>query len=493
VLITLITVPGALVVGLGLALLANLPFKRQWPVRLALLLPWALPLSFVGLIFAWFFHTDYGVVNDVLRRLGSPEPTMWLLGPGWAFAAICGAIVWKTSSFMALILLAGLQMIPKSLTKRRGRRRQPLAAVLAGDDPDADAQHRGRLDLPHDHGFADLRHPVHDDPRWAGQQHRNAGHADPQDDHRLPRRGLRLDAGGVHVRAVAVHHRVLSEACRECRLMPVYSPRALRLLAAGIVVLNGFFPALWILLTSLKTETELVSKPITYWPQQATLHNYVQAFTDQPLLRYLANSAAVAVGSTLMSLLVAALAAYAIARLNLKHRQLILTCHRRQQHVPAGDAVGADLRDDAGCRPVEHLHRADRAVHRAQPAGVHARPGELLPEHPAGPGERRDDRRLHAHWRFVAGGRAAGSAWGVHCRHPGFRECVGRIPAGAFAQRQRFDAHLARRHHAVPGRVHVSVADHFCRAHRRDRADCRADCAVPGACGGRLDPGRLEG
>ena len=115
VLITLITVPGALVVGLGLAMLANLPFKRQWPVRLALLLPWALPLSFAGLIFAWFFHTEYGVVNDVVRRLGAPEPTMWLLRPNWAFAAICIAIVWKTSSFMALILLAGLQMIPKSL------------------------------------------------------------------------------------------------------------------------------------------------------------------------------------------------------------------------------------------------------------------------------------------------------------------------------------------------------------------------------------------
>jgi ABC-type sugar transport system permease subunit len=119
VLITLITVPGALVVGLGLALLANLPFQRyrlpMWPVRLALLLPWALPLSFAGLIFAWFFHTEYGVVNDVLRRLGRGEPTMWLLSPGWAFAAICLTIIWKTSSFMALILLAGLQMIPKSL------------------------------------------------------------------------------------------------------------------------------------------------------------------------------------------------------------------------------------------------------------------------------------------------------------------------------------------------------------------------------------------
>lgn len=114
-LITLITVPGALVVGLGLAMLANLPFKRRWPVRLALLLPWALPLSFVGLIFAWFFHTEYGVVNDVLRRLGAAEPTMWLLTPAWAFTAICASIIWKTSSFMALILLAGLQMIPRSL------------------------------------------------------------------------------------------------------------------------------------------------------------------------------------------------------------------------------------------------------------------------------------------------------------------------------------------------------------------------------------------
>jgi multiple sugar transport system permease protein len=46
-----ITVPGAVLVGLGLALLANLPFRVKWPVRLGLLLPWALPLVFAGLIF----------------------------------------------------------------------------------------------------------------------------------------------------------------------------------------------------------------------------------------------------------------------------------------------------------------------------------------------------------------------------------------------------------------------------------------------------------
>lgn len=106
----------------------------------------------------------------------------------------------------------------------------------------------------------------------------------------------------------------------------IFDSRSLRLIAAGLVVVNGFFPALWILLTSLKTETELVSKPITWWPRDITFGNYVQAFTDQPLLRYLGNSLAVALLATVFSLLVSALAAYAIARLNLRRRQLILTC-----------------------------------------------------------------------------------------------------------------------------------------------------------------------
>jgi multiple sugar transport system permease protein len=106
----------------------------------------------------------------------------------------------------------------------------------------------------------------------------------------------------------------------------LWDSTSLRLIAAAVVVFNGFFPALWILLTSLKTETELVSKPITYLPVNPTLQNYVQAFSDQPLGRYLVNSFAVAMIATVASLFVAALAAYAIARLNLKSKQLILTC-----------------------------------------------------------------------------------------------------------------------------------------------------------------------
>ncbi|WP_297561772.1 carbohydrate ABC transporter permease [Meiothermus sp.] len=113
-LIVLVTVPGALVVGLGLAMLANLPFRYKWPVRLGLLLPWALPLVFVGLIFQWFFDSQYGVVNDLIVRLGG-ERQFWLFKPDLAFWAICWTIIWKTSSFVALILLAGLQTIPKEL------------------------------------------------------------------------------------------------------------------------------------------------------------------------------------------------------------------------------------------------------------------------------------------------------------------------------------------------------------------------------------------
>ena len=86
----------------------------KWPVRLGLLLPWALPLVFAGLIFRWFFEYEQGVVNAVLCGAGL-EPLRWLSTTSLAFIATCTAIVWKSSSFVALVLLAGLQAIPSSL------------------------------------------------------------------------------------------------------------------------------------------------------------------------------------------------------------------------------------------------------------------------------------------------------------------------------------------------------------------------------------------
>lgn len=107
--------------------------------------------------------------------------------------------------------------------------------------------------------------------------------------------------------------------------MSFLSGKPLRFIAAGVLLINGLFPALWILFTSLKTEAELTAKPITWIPHAPTLQNYMQAFSDQPLHIFLFNSFMVALLSTALTLLVSVLAAYALARLNLAYRGLILS------------------------------------------------------------------------------------------------------------------------------------------------------------------------
>lgn len=113
-LIVVVTVPGSMLAGLALAMVANMPFRIRWPVRLALLIPWALPLAFVGTIAAWFFQSEYGVVNDVLRHVRD-QKIIWFNSGGLSMMAVCLTIIWKASSFVALILLAGLQTIPAEM------------------------------------------------------------------------------------------------------------------------------------------------------------------------------------------------------------------------------------------------------------------------------------------------------------------------------------------------------------------------------------------
>lgn len=105
----------------------------------------------------------------------------------------------------------------------------------------------------------------------------------------------------------------------------LFSGKPLRILIGFILVVNGMFPALWILFTSLKTEAELTVKPITWLPHAPTIANYLRAFTDQPLLLFLFNSFMVAILSTALTLFISVLAAYALARLQLRGRDLILS------------------------------------------------------------------------------------------------------------------------------------------------------------------------
>lgn len=111
-----LTVVGSFLVGLPLALLANVKTGWRWVVRIALLLPWAMPQVITGTMFAWMFNTQFGLFNDLLLRFGLvSEPIRWLLHPDWQVVAFVLTTIWKTSSFVALILLGGLQSIPLEL------------------------------------------------------------------------------------------------------------------------------------------------------------------------------------------------------------------------------------------------------------------------------------------------------------------------------------------------------------------------------------------
>ena len=106
--------------------------------------------------------------------------------------------------------------------------------------------------------------------------------------------------------------------------MPRLPRRAVVWGAAAIVALNGFVPAIWVLLTSLKSASELMRLPITVLPAAPTLGNYVRVFVDQPILLFLWNSVMVATLSTLLCITVSALAAYALVRLRVPAPGVIL-------------------------------------------------------------------------------------------------------------------------------------------------------------------------
>lgn len=99
------------------------------------------------------------------------------------------------------------------------------------------------------------------------------------------------------------------------------------LVAIGTVLLiaNGTFPLIWMVLTSLKDENELIRTPITYLPADPTFSNYVQVFEQLPFARFMLNSAIVSVSATIVCVVIAALAGYALGRLNMPFRRGILT------------------------------------------------------------------------------------------------------------------------------------------------------------------------
>ena len=100
--------------GLLIALLLNLQFPFRGLVRAAILVPWAIPTIVSAKMWAWMLNDQFGIINDAFLRLGLLDaPVAWTSSPETAFIAIVAADVWKTTPFMVLLILAGLQLLPK--------------------------------------------------------------------------------------------------------------------------------------------------------------------------------------------------------------------------------------------------------------------------------------------------------------------------------------------------------------------------------------------
>src|SRR3954453_17279461 len=115
-LFTVISVVLELVLGLAMALAMHEGFRGRSVLRATVLVPWAGLTVGTAILWRSIFEPDLGFANSVLSSLGLPGAhTVWLGSRGYAVAVVVFADVWKTAPFMALLLLAGLQVIPEDV------------------------------------------------------------------------------------------------------------------------------------------------------------------------------------------------------------------------------------------------------------------------------------------------------------------------------------------------------------------------------------------
>jgi len=100
--------------GVILALVMNASFPGRTLFRAAVLVPWAIPTVVSAKMWAWMLHDQFGVVNHALAGLGLISgPVAWLASPDLTMLSVILVDAWKTTPFVALLVLAALQMLPK--------------------------------------------------------------------------------------------------------------------------------------------------------------------------------------------------------------------------------------------------------------------------------------------------------------------------------------------------------------------------------------------
>jgi multiple sugar transport system permease protein len=115
-LFTIVSVAFELILGLGLALILNKAIIGKGLVRTTSLIPWAIPTAVAALMWSYLYDGTSGIVANFFENLGLISQSQnLLLSQSGAMVSTILADVWKTTPYMALLLLAGLQNIPSSL------------------------------------------------------------------------------------------------------------------------------------------------------------------------------------------------------------------------------------------------------------------------------------------------------------------------------------------------------------------------------------------
>jgi len=100
--------------GLGVAMLLNQEFKGRTLVRTAVLVPWAIPTIVSAKMWGWILHDQFGLINQLLMDAGLiAHKIAFTADPNYALMTVVAVDVWKTTPFMALLILAALQTLPK--------------------------------------------------------------------------------------------------------------------------------------------------------------------------------------------------------------------------------------------------------------------------------------------------------------------------------------------------------------------------------------------
>jgi trehalose/maltose transport system permease protein len=113
---TLITVVFEFALGLVIALVVNSNFKGRGVMRAVMLVPWAIPTVVAAQMWKWMLDDTFGVINDLGVRLHILSHShAWIANPSTALGSVAAVDIWKTTPVVALLLLAGLQVIPQDL------------------------------------------------------------------------------------------------------------------------------------------------------------------------------------------------------------------------------------------------------------------------------------------------------------------------------------------------------------------------------------------